>query len=252
MKRIAALVCCLLASSPALVAQTWEKVLVPLVIEEEVAGAFGSRWQSELIGRNDADVRVEVDTRVGGIPHATPAEPHTTFKYYFFPAEQGSASLLWISTPHNEMVTFNLRVRDISRQAQTWGTEIPVVREREFFQNRILSLLNVPTDSRFRQTLRIYDVDTEEVNSIRLRIYNQETDALLVDQVQQFAFPPGPRGHTIPGRIQINNLADAYPAIRGAERVRVEITPATPQLRFWAFVSITNNETQHVTTITPQ
>lgn len=25
-----------------------------------------------------------------------------------------------------------------------------------------------------------------------------------------------------------------------------------PGLRFWAFVNVTNNETQHVTTITPQ
>ena len=32
----------------------------------------------------------------------------------------------------------------------------------------------------------------------------------------------------------------------------VRVTPLTPGLRIWAFVSVTNNETQHVTTITPQ
>lgn len=36
------------------------------------------------------------------------------------------------------------------------------------------------------------------------------------------------------------------------DTVRAEIEPLTEGLRYWAFVSVTNNETQHVTTITPQ
>lgn len=34
--------------------------------------------------------------------------------------------------------------------------------------------------------------------------------------------------------------------------VRVEVEPLGEGARFWAFVSVTNNETQHVTLITPQ
>jgi hypothetical protein len=34
--------------------------------------------------------------------------------------------------------------------------------------------------------------------------------------------------------------------------VRVEVTPLTAGSRYWAFVSATNNTTNHVTLITPQ
>jgi len=34
--------------------------------------------------------------------------------------------------------------------------------------------------------------------------------------------------------------------------VRVEVTPMTPGSRYWAFVSATNNTTNHVTLVTPQ
>ena len=34
--------------------------------------------------------------------------------------------------------------------------------------------------------------------------------------------------------------------------LHVEIEPLMPYSRLWAFVTVTNNEPQHVTTITPQ
>jgi hypothetical protein len=47
--------------------------------------------------------------------------------------------------------------------------------------------------------------------------------------------------------------ADArYPAERAAEKLRIEVTPLVAAAGAWAFVSVTNNETQHITTITPQ
>ena len=38
----------------------------------------------------------------------------------------------------------------------------------------------------------------------------------------------------------------------GTETVRVRLEPVEPGMRYWAFATVTNNETQHVTTITPQ
>ena len=49
----------------------------------------------------------------------------------------------------------NLRVRDVTREGLNFGTEIPVVRAREFRSSRV-TLIGVPADSRFRNTLRVY------------------------------------------------------------------------------------------------
>ena len=45
---------------------------------------------------------------------------------------------------------------------------------------------------------------------------------------------------------------EAEPALAGVTSMRIEVVPLTPNLRFWAFVSITNNETQEVTIVSPQ
>lgn len=37
---------------------------------------------------------------------------------------------------------------------------------------------------------------------------------------------------------------------RNGQKVRVEIEPLTPGLKYWAFLSVTNNKTQHFYTVT--
>jgi len=53
-------------------------------------------------------------------------------------------------------------VRDLSRQAEAFGTEVPVVREKDWKRGS-LSLLNVRSDPRFRITLRVYLEDETDV-----------------------------------------------------------------------------------------
>jgi hypothetical protein len=49
------------------------------------------------------------------------------------------------------------------------------------------------------------------------------------------------------------DLSSALKQLRQGERATVRITPggADPDTRIWAMISITNNETQHVTIISP-
>ncbi len=37
--------------------------------------------------------------------------------------------------------------------------------------------------------------------------------------------------------------------LHDAQKVRIEIEPQTTGIRYWAFVSVTNNETQQITTL---
>jgi len=55
----------------------------------------------------------------------------------------------------------------------------------------------------------------------------------------------------VPSFAIIPDLEQAFPQIAQLDSVRIEIEPAAP-FRFWAFASITNNATQHVTLVTPE
>jgi hypothetical protein len=52
--------------------------------------------------------------------------------------------------------------------------------------------------------------------------------------------------------VQVGDLLQRYPALIAHETVTIEVTPVRPDVRLWAFVSVTNNLTQHVTLIAPQ
>jgi len=60
---------------------------------------------------------------------------------------------------------------------------------------------------------------------------------------------PGDTGRS-PGYAEIGDLSQIAP-LGNASRLAVEVEPLTPGLRIWSFVSVTNNETEHVTIITP-
>ena len=57
---------------------------------------------------------------------------------------------------------FFSRVRDLSRQAQTEGTEVPVVRESDF-RAAGRRFPNVPTDSRYRTLLRAWTIGDDQL-----------------------------------------------------------------------------------------
>jgi hypothetical protein len=140
-------------------------------------------------------------------------------------------------------VHFDILVRDLSQQSKAFGTEIPVVREKDFFDHT-LELLNVPTDSLFRVTLRVYDLGTPA--SIKVDILPMDASDPVVST---FVFPVGRN----PEYAQILDLLGSFPQLAGKGPLRISIEPPAPgAATLWAFASVTNNETQHVTTISPQ
>lgn len=44
---------------------------------------------------------------------------------------------------------------------------------------------------------------------------------------------------------------ETFPELAAAKAIWIEVAPVTPGLRIWALMSITNNETQQVTIVTP-
>lgn len=232
----------------------YERILVPIVLSQPVPGALGSLWSYELMGHSESTepVNVTTDPNTPCITACPIVPPHANFRYTLLSQIPGGGAFLYIGNPGRGRVSFNLRIQDLSRQALSWGTEIPVVSENDV-RTDVVHLLNVPTDTRFRQTLRIYDFDGRLGKQVLLRAYSINEKLLLETTITLSNGDSAADSHpAFPGYAQIGGLTEQYPQLRSEDRVRIELRPVSPALRFWAFVSITNNETQHVTTITPQ
>jgi hypothetical protein len=228
------------------------KVLLPVAVTQEVPGAFGSRWVTRMRVRNNGSQTITVTPSPAGCgitvcPHDV--APNSTITPTVALAYPYPGAFLYITQGANTSI--NVRIQDLSRQSLTWGTEIPVVHEADVFTDT-LTLINIPTDDRFRSALRIYDFDGASDNAVQLRVYADDDTTPAAEAQLVLSTPSGIHDSLIPGFAQIGSLLDAYPQLRSASTVRVEVAPLSSGTRIWAFVSVTNNETQHVTTITPQ
>ncbi|HUP63858.1 MAG TPA: hypothetical protein VM557_01070 [Thermoanaerobaculia bacterium] len=233
-----------------------ERILVPVAFQGEVAGAHGSIWRMELTGYNDAGVHVKVALHgtcailcppppAGGKSSFTLGMPSPGFGF-----GDADGIFYYVERPHNREVHFSLRTRDLSRQASTWGTEIPVVREHDIPEGPV-HLVDVPLLDGFRLTLRIYDLGPElnRTSEVVVRAFDRATDQLLF----QSAVPISMRGFPstgLPTQVRLDDFGAQFGGFRG--RARIEVHPAGNATRIWAFISITHNETQHVTLVTPQ
>ena len=235
----------------------YERLLLP-VHAQPFDGAFGSKWETTLLAYNASSGPVDVYYRgcltSGGCPPAERLPSGYGGDVIIERTERGQPQgvLMYVPRAVAKDVRFSLRAHDTSRSLQTWGTELPVVRESEFATDQI-QLLGIPTSDRFRQTLRVYDVDRPTSVPFRIRFYDLQTNALLLEIVAatQPVFGPPPAAPARPGVVEVNALTDTYPQLRAARQLRAEIEPVEKGIRFWAFASVTNNETQHLTTITP-
>ena len=250
----------------------FEKVLVPLALSRSVLGAYGSLWSTTLwvLNAGDTDARVEGYHHCVTIPcplYPPPVPPGIAFMPQF-PIGIGlvrgvPGAFLLIERARSAQVKLSLRVQDLSRQRQTWGTELPIVREHDFRSDAI-HLLDIPVSAHARSMLRVYDNDGRAGLQVRVRFYSLEGDSeplstrarpgrLLGETILPLGtieeLEPSRLGGHYPAYAQLGDFA-AVANLEGAERIRIEVTPVTPA-RIWAFVSVTNNETQHVTAITP-
>jgi len=151
------------------------RILLPVAIQGEVFGALGSRWTTRVAITNSAAAPVDIlgydwsaygCVNVCAEPPLTP--PGVTFFPLVVPGTRTQGAILLVEPSHASDVDIDLRIQDVSRQSQTWGTELPVIAESGLFQ-RPFQMLNIPLGSDFRDMLRLYDVDAHEGATVRLR-----------------------------------------------------------------------------------
>lgn len=237
------------------VPDAFDRLLLPLFIPP-IYGAYGSQFVTNLTLWNASLEEMQVYGLLApcsGVmcqPSQYPPLPSrpasTTSDFVLGGTASAPGRFVYVPKGSADLLSAELRVQDVSRQAQTWGTEIPVARDRDF-RSFITALLDIPNDPRFRNTVRVYG--DPEGGTVLVRIV-QTSPATGV--LSEFMLP------LIPGATMFDPSYASFsafppsPITTGPEisKLRVEIAPATYLLRTWSFVSVTNNDTQHITVIT--
>jgi hypothetical protein len=234
----------------------FEPVLLP-VFTAPIPGAFGSEFRTDfrarLVHGDEAEIHglrypcIVTCIQTGDEPYYLTAEspdadPENT------EATGNPGTFLYLPKLQADRVSMNLRAYDTSRSAENFGTEIPIVGRSEFATGDApITLIGIPSDPRFRNTLRIYGYG-DTAGDLLITIEG-ETGAFIERSVQ---LPPQENTFR-PGYLELTN----FPTGAGLMRVTIHVVasplsaPIPPPDR-WAFMSVTNNETQHITVITPQ
>ncbi len=258
------LVAILILTANRAAAQTaYIRVLVPVFTTQPAPGAYGSLWESQFAIHNGSSNRTydimvcppgEGCLAIGAADQELlPGETQMGFpgRYYPLPVNAVAGAVLYLTSPAagdpGDNISFDLRIVDLSRSATAAGTEVPVVRDRDFYTSNI-HLLNIPIDARFRLALRLFEMNLDRAQ-FAIRIFDQTTNGLLAARTMTTTLTGRPGGFT-PAFAEIADLLSGVEA--PPSRIRVQIEPLTAGGSFWAYVSITNNESQQITLVTPQ
>ena len=235
--------------------ENYTQYLLPIYVHR-VPGAFGSLWSSEWTVYNNSLSDLQI---LGGFPLilADPPiswiPPRMTLPVGAQPSHQGA--FIYVPNPLVESTTMSLRIRDVSDDAVSFGAELPIVPMRKFVATQML--IDVPNQPHYRATLRIYGAGAAP-QTVGVKVFDPDFPnpisefTVLMEGIVNVQFDPMPRD---PSYAQIDLLTPELRAGNKPLRVEVDnlganVSPPPPGI--WAFISITNNNTQQVTTITPQ
>ena len=248
--------------------KAYTRVLIPIVLKEPLPGLQGSMWTTELTLSNTSTVPASVYPYFVNGPFCNECGPPLVAPNSTLSPIVPSAgsplrgTFLYIEKDHLRDIQLSLRVRDVSRTSDSWGTSLPIVREERFSDT--LSIIDIPATDDFRRTLRIYGLDAADPTPVRVRLYGRNenpTDAtqarqddllgemtvsLMTDASQAFLVDK-----LFPAFAEIQSLS-GIASFGSYKKVRIDVTSLGTNRKIWAFVSVTANSTQHVTILEPR
>ena len=250
----------------------FERVLLPIAFESQRPGAFGSWWDVDLTVSNESDVPVQIFQmecayfcECVGVTCSPPFEVSPGGRYRIEGMGDthnlpNPGAFLYIGRSAGRL-PIQLRLRDVSRSESSAGTEVPVVRDEDALSETAY-LLDVPVQPGFRIHFRAYGLSAPAGEArLHVVIADADTRAVLLERTLELVtgtgdlrpeFPAETSQSTHPAFAEIRGLESLLPSARTLASLRIVITPGTSGLKYWAFVAITNNDTQQVTLVTPQ
>jgi hypothetical protein len=231
-----------------------ERILLPVAASGP--GPNAARFETEILITNAGDEAVPVTgaTVPQGLlisPLPIPVlPPHTTGKFtdQLFNLSGQAGAFIYVSARLARDVITKVRVHDTSRDASSFGVEIPAVSDLDFAA--AVRLTGIPTDARFRSTLRVYAYDASNFGPVTVRV-RDDADGTLLATVPVSLNAVAFEDEIIPASAQVS-LDSIIAALRSHARLRIDVADSDAIRPIWGFVSITNNQTQEITLVTPQ
>jgi hypothetical protein len=130
-------------------------------------------------------------------------------------------------------------------------TELPIVRDSDFKTGK-MQFVGVRIDPNWRQSLRLYGLDGRDVADIVMRVYSMESGALMKEDtfhLWPLAWANDLGLEAAPSFAMECDLSED-PSLIG-HVVRIELEPVKAETRYWSFLSMTSNRTQHFYTQMP-
>jgi hypothetical protein len=238
----------------------YERILVPIYLDGPTPGGHGSSWETTFYLRNNGAQNLEVapwpcefDVCLPVFPLTKIVLPGQTLRalpIFFSPPTGNPSRLFYVRRNVSDVASMHARIFDRSNDASDAGAEIPIVRDNELVTGTV-RLHGVTLQSRFRIMLRVYEVGQDQA-TFRVRVFEEgagDNAAPLREFEMRTQASETGEFRTQAGYAEYSELSTL---LGTADELRVEVEPLTAGSRFWAFVAITNNETQRTTLITPQ
>ncbi len=200
---------------------TTVRLLLPIAAGTQ--GILNTSWQTDVLAHNETPSAVVIA--------GTSIPPLATQKLALSPS--GTGMFLEIPRSVFDGVTITTHVHDTTHDAESLGVDVPSVPETQF--RRTVVLTGVPNDARYRVLLRAYGYPG--VYAFLVDVRDDSTGELLARQISPVL---------VSSDLQYLQMPISAP--QTSHTLRVEVTGDAP---IWAFLTLTNNTTENVTTITP-
>jgi len=219
----------------------FDPVLLPVL--DGGPGALGSSWETEAIVSTEPTYNV-----------ASVAPPDTTVTTGRRFSGRGFPNGAIFAVPRREsgQTHFALRLRETSRNPDGYGTELPVMREKDFLDPR-MALYDVPAGPRFRSKLRIYSLNPPEGDDgeVSVHILLSGTNRELGSSLLRWTRPQCTFDFCMPAYAELDlDTLSSIPAIHAGGRFDLALW--TNYAKLWGLVSVVDNTTQSVSVVTPR
>lgn len=211
----------------------FERVLIPILYNGP--GAFGSQWVTETEVEPGSEEFEWFHDFERAACKVSCSRPPALSDFRDHPAG------MMVAVPRQYGPLFSLRIRDVSRTETSYGAEIPIAREKDFRYE--LTFADVPFDPRYRLMLRLYSMSGV---STFTNVTGPGPDASHVQLLGPCALPPSCA--SVQPAFGVADLKVLFPALAGQGPKTVRTYGFEPH---WGFITVTNNETQQVTVISP-
>lgn len=214
----------------------YERTLVP--VAGRTPGLYGSEWSASVSGYTDSGTNFVVPYCTRGIVcgyeyFLKGATPST-----FAVDALTSGAFLYVLKTAVDKVDLVVHVRDDAHPADS-NVDLPVVRARDFRPN--IRLLDVPIASNVRSMLRVYG---DQSGTVTVKALDPSGRQLGTTSLQL-------QGDYVYNGFTISPATASLPIyFDGQSSVMLDIT-SDNGAPIWAFVSVTNNDTQHINVIVP-